>query len=680
MWVGARERRPAPAHRRLPAVRLDPRRHDAAGVVRRRGAGRGLDLVAGPGRQPVGLVGRPRRRRGGRPAGAGRSARTSTRCPTAAPSTARWAWCRRSRRVDALRADGFRPARPIGVANFADEEGARFGIACAGSRLITGALDADRARGAARRRRHDDGRGDGRGRARPGRTSAPTRETLRRVGTFVELHVEQGRGLVDLDRAGRRRQRDLAARPVAARPRRARPTTPAPPRLEDRHDPMLGARRDSSWRRARPRRRHGCVATVGKVARRARRRQRHPVAGHRLARRPRRRRGAVRAVVAERRRAGRRREPRRGVLDAATRLRPRRWPRTVLAGPLGAAPRCSATGAGHDAGILATAGVVDGDAVRAQPHRGLALARRSTPSPTTACRRRGARRASSRDLAGRATSVRRTGAEHAWLPTRPRRRDVRLEVGDGAVHRGRRPAAARRGRRAARRAWCFPGFANAHSHAFHRALRGRTHGGGGTFWTWRERMYAVAARLDPDTLPRPGPRDVRRDGAGRDHRASASSTTCTTARAARRTPTPTRWARRCAQAAGDAGIRLTLLDTCYLAGGLTGDGHLPLDARAAAVLRRRRRARGPTRVGACCPRRRRCGSARRSTRCAPCRAASARRSVGACRGAAPLHVHLSEQPAENEACRGVLRLHADRAARRRRACSARARRPCTPPT
>ena len=45
----------------------------------------------------------------------------------------------------------------------------------------------------------------------------------------------------------------------------------------------------------------------------------------------------------------------------------------------------------------------------------------------------------------------------------------------------------------------LPGLANAHSHAFHRAMRGRTHDGGGTFWTWRERMYAVAARLDPDS-------------------------------------------------------------------------------------------------------------------------------------------------------------------------------------
>ena len=44
-----------------------------------------------------------------------------------------------------------------------------------------------------------------------------------------------------------------------------------------------------------------------------------------------------------------------------------------------------------------------------------------------------------------------------------------------------------------------PGLANAHSHAFQRALRGRTQRGGGSFWTWREQMYAVAVELTPDT-------------------------------------------------------------------------------------------------------------------------------------------------------------------------------------
>ena len=45
----------------------------------------------------------------------------------------------------------------------------------------------------------------------------------------------------------------------------------------------------------------------------------------------------------------------------------------------------------------------------------------------------------------------------------------------------------------------LPGFANAHSHAFHRALRGRSQRGRGSFWTWREQMYEVAARLDPES-------------------------------------------------------------------------------------------------------------------------------------------------------------------------------------
>ena len=44
----------------------------------------------------------------------------------------------------------------------------------------------------------------------------------------------------------------------------------------------------------------------------------------------------------------------------------------------------------------------------------------------------------------------------------------------------------------------IPGLANAHSHAFQRALRGRTHSGRGDFWSWREAMYELASRLDPD--------------------------------------------------------------------------------------------------------------------------------------------------------------------------------------
>src|SRR6186997_988807 len=139
--------------------------------------------------------------------------------------------------VDVLRDRGFAPSRPIAVASFIDEEGARFGIACAGSRLITGQLDADTARGL----RDADGVTMAEAMTAAGHATehvGPDAETLRRIGTFVELHVEQGRGLVDLGRPvavgsaiwphGRWRI-DLDGEANHAG------TT----RLEDRRDPML---------------------------------------------------------------------------------------------------------------------------------------------------------------------------------------------------------------------------------------------------------------------------------------------------------------------------------------------------------------------------------------------------------------------------------------------------------
>lgn len=97
--------------------------------------------------------------------------------------------------LDTLRAKDVTPTRPLGIANFVDEEGARFGVACAGSRLITGVLDPDRARGL----RDADGTTMAEAVTRAGRDPGALGrddETLRRIGSFVELHVEQGRGLV----------------------------------------------------------------------------------------------------------------------------------------------------------------------------------------------------------------------------------------------------------------------------------------------------------------------------------------------------------------------------------------------------------------------------------------------------------------------------------------------------
>src|SRR5690606_1915807 len=122
----------------------------------------------------------------------------------------------------------------------------------------------------------------------------------------------------------------------------------------------------------------------------------------------------------------------------------------------------------------------------------------------------------------------------------------------------------------------LPGFANCHSHAFHRALRGRTHHGGGTFWTWREGMYAVASRLDPDSylqLARVTYAEMALAGitsVGEFHYLHHQT-------GGRPYDDPNAMGEARIQAAADAGIRLTLLDTLYLAGGLTADGHAPLE-------------------------------------------------------------------------------------------------------
>jgi N-carbamoyl-L-amino-acid hydrolase len=165
--------------------------------------------------------------------------------------------------VDEMRAAGVRPRVPLAVVSFVDEEGARFGIACAGSRVLTGQLTAERALALT----DEDGTtyADAlRAAGRDPEALGPDAETLRRVGAFVELHVEQGRALVDLDV------------PVAVAsdiwphgrwrfdfPGEANHAGTT--RLADRHDAMLGyAELVLSARAAAASR--GCVATVGKVS------------------------------------------------------------------------------------------------------------------------------------------------------------------------------------------------------------------------------------------------------------------------------------------------------------------------------------------------------------------------------------------------------------------------------
>ena len=113
----------------------------------------------------------------------------------------------------------------------------------------------------------------------------------------------------------------------------------------------------------------------------------------------------------------------------------------------------------------------------------------------------------------------------------------------------------------------FPGFADAHSHAFHRALRGRTHVGTDSFWSWRAAMYDVAARLDPDSL-------LSLATAAFAESALAGFTTVGEFHYLHHAPgghpydDPNAMGEALREAAHRAGARLTLLDACYLSGGI----------------------------------------------------------------------------------------------------------------
>ena len=189
----------------------------------------------------------------------------------------------------------------------------------------------------------------------------------------------------------------------------------------------------------------------------------------------------------------------------------------------------------------------------------------------------------------------------------------------------------------------FPGFANAHSHAFHRALRGRTHDGGGTFWTWRELMYDVADLLDPDSylqLARAVFAEMVLAGytvVGEFHYLHHGP-------GGQRYDDGNAMGRALVQAAADAGIRLTLLDACYLQGGLDGRplegpqlrfGDRDVDQWAARVSDLRD---GPLVKH---------GVAAHSVRAVPVEALPVLGRHGI------RHVHLSEQPAENDDCLAV---------------------------
>jgi formiminoglutamate deiminase len=193
----------------------------------------------------------------------------------------------------------------------------------------------------------------------------------------------------------------------------------------------------------------------------------------------------------------------------------------------------------------------------------------------------------------------------------------------------------------------LPGLVNAHSHAFHRALRSRTQAGRGTFWTWRDQMYRLAATLTPESYGRLAAATFA-------EMAKAGVTTVGEFHYLHHQPggraygDPNELGDALCAAADEAGVRITLLDTCYLHGGI---GAQPndvqrrfADASAEAWVERVAALKdGPTvRIGA----------AVHSVRAvAPDEMAVVGRWA-ADRGRV-LHAHVSEQPAENDDCRSA---------------------------
>ncbi len=184
----------------------------------------------------------------------------------------------------------------------------------------------------------------------------------------------------------------------------------------------------------------------------------------------------------------------------------------------------------------------------------------------------------------------------------------------------------------------IPGLANCHSHAFHRALRGRTQRGQGTFWTWREQMYDVAGRLDPDSYLALATVTFR-------EMVAAGITTVGEFHYLHHQPDgtpyddPNAMGRALLEAARAAGIRITLLDTCYLTAGIGrpaegvqrrfSDGDVDGWGERVAELTGDDRSR--------------VAGAYHSVRAVP-------RDQMRTRTTSPLHIHLSEQVAENDEC------------------------------
>jgi len=191
----------------------------------------------------------------------------------------------------------------------------------------------------------------------------------------------------------------------------------------------------------------------------------------------------------------------------------------------------------------------------------------------------------------------------------------------------------------------IPGLVNPHSHALHRALRGRTQRLASDFWSWRSLMYELADRLDPD-------RYHRLARATYAEMALAGITTVGEFHYLHHDRGGRPYADRNAMgealiaAAADAGIRITLIDTCYLQPGQDGGALEPAQERfsdgdAESWMGRVDELRAASGADV--------AAAIHSVRAVDPGSIAAI-AAWSRRGGLPLHVHASEQPRENEAC------------------------------
>jgi len=243
--------------------------------------------------------------------------------------------------------------------------------------------------------------------------------------------------------------------------------------------------------------------------------------------------------------------------------------------------------------------------------------------------------------------VKRLWCEFAWLGGAAVTPGVVVEVEAGKVGAVRLGVPEPPPDAVALSGYTLPGLANAHSHAFQRLFRGKTEEGQGNFWSWREQMYAAAERLDPDSYL-----ELARATFG--EMALAGITTVGEfhyvhhGQGGSPYADPNAMGAALVAAAEQAGIRITLIDACYLSGGFGAELD-PVqrrfsDGSAVAWIERVEALEAGPQA--------RVGGAVHSVRAVDPDAA-ALIAQWAAAGERPLHAHVSEQPRENDECRAA---------------------------